>query len=476
MTATTAKITTTNKKEYHGVPIGAIRINCTKVQDLRNLIVRTLEDPKVLCFRGTEKLEQGMILLHLPPSIATLFMDQHVELIHFLHLHEGVFLPGVRRPRPCQQPLSIDIPCVPPKQKKRNTGGTNNFSRFTFVELFAGIGGFRLGLELLGGNCILASELRPQATKIYRQYFGQDEHLVEGDILDLCDDEIPNEFTILTGGFPCQPFSNRGMRRGLEDDRGQLYQEMVRVLRTKRPPLFLFENVAGLVTMDGGSRGKREPGRMTKFKPGAVMEKMLQAFRDCGYKVEWQIVNARHFVPQYRERVYFVGSRLELNCKDFTWESIYPKQKPPALIEILEPTSSPAIAACELSPSQWEKVQSLDEAKEEKMLKLNDYAPTLISSYHKVGSFSNKYVGEERDGTLRDGLGGHSRPRFLTPRECCRIMGFPEDFPVPLPVDDAAHFYQGIGNAVVPAVITAIGEQMMMMYECALGSSNESPP
>ena len=447
-------------KLQYGIPVGAIRIHCKRVQDLRDLIQNKCDDPKRFTFRGTEKIDGGNMVLYLPPFATTLFIDGDTELCDFLALHGGVFLPGVRRQRP------NDIHGMPPKQKKPKIDGNH---RFTFVELFAGIGGFRIGLEAIGGKCTLASELKPQATAIYRQYFTEDSNvLIEGDILDLSSTDFPDHFTILTGGFPCQPFSNRGKRRGFDDDRGQLYQELVRILMTKQPPMFLFENVAGLVTMDGGSRGKREKDIGVTFIAGKVLDGILGAFRRCGYKVEWKIINARHFVPQYRERVYFIGSRLELQCKDFEWEQIYPIEKPPVLRSILEPKSSLSVAVSELSPSQWEKVQSLDKLNAEKIFRLDDFAPTLISSYHKVSSFSNKYIDEEIDGTLRDGIGDHPRPRFLTPRECCRIMGFPDDFPVPSSTEDPAHFYQGIGNAVVPPIIAAIGDQMMAMYTNAL--------
>jgi DNA (cytosine-5)-methyltransferase 1 len=458
-------------KEY-GIPVGAVLIPCKQVQQLRSIIMNKLRVPN-FTVRSAEKRDCGMLLMHLPPAAVALFIDGDAELTNFLRRHEGEFI-RVRRKRPMGRASDAPGLCLPPKQKKQKTKDQN--PRFTFVELFAGIGGFRIGLERNGGKCTLASELKPQATTIYRQFFGdQNSELIEGDMLDLGEEDFPNTFTMLTGGFPCQPFSTRGQRRGLDDDRGQLYQELVRVLMMKQPPLFLFENVAGLVTMDGGSRSQRTKGQATEITAGNVMEKILQAFRACGYKVEWRIVNARHFVPQYRERVYFVGSRLDLQCEDFHWDKLYPNEKPPVLRNVLEPTSSPSVTASELSTSQWEKVQSLYEPKEEKMVRLDDFAPTLISSYHKVGSFSNKYVGEEVDGTVRDGLGRNPRPRFLTPRECCRIMGFPEDFPVPTSTADPAHFYQGIGNAVVPPVIASIGEQMMTMYEKALARNGKDP-
>jgi len=347
--------------------------------------------------------------------------------------------------------------------------GIKQSPKFTFVELFAGIGGFRMGLEQIGGSCVLASEKDEVARAIYRRQFGSYD-LVEGDMLDIVSDDFPsNGFDILTAGFPCQPFSLRGEQKGLDDDghRGQMYQELVRILMEERPPYFLFENVVGLVTMEGGfashSNGEH------KFQAGEVMERILSAFRECGYKVEWHVVNSKHFVPQYRERVFFVGSLLELECPDMNWDNIYPPEhcKPPILREFLDKdhATSDAVAECEVSARQWEKIQKkYSDATKTARLKVEAYAPTLISSYRNPSSRSTRFVMEEADGTLRHG--NPLRPRYLTPRECCHIMGFPNDFDVSPPYEgEIGHIYQVLGNAVVPPVIEAIGREMYRLME-----------
>ena len=122
----------------------------------------------------------------------------------------------------------------------------------------------------------------------------------------------------------------------MRDDghRGQIYQELCRTLMEQRPPYFWFENVIGLVTMDGGSASRVDDKRV--FRPGRVMDRIFGAFRECGYKVEWRVINPRSFVPQYRERVYFVGSLLELEFPDMNWDKIYPlKDDKPMVLRTL---------------------------------------------------------------------------------------------------------------------------------------------
>jgi DNA (cytosine-5)-methyltransferase 1 len=233
--------------------------------------------------------------------------------------------------------------------------------------------------------------------------------------------------------------------------------------------------------MDGGSRGGRVKGQVATITPGKVFERILAAFASCGYQVDWCVVNSRHYLPQQRERVYIVGTRLDLACGSFQWDNLSysggnDSQKNgnhsslSTVRDILEPRDSCAVLASELNKDQWTKVQRLYakkdlEASRDGCIDLDGKAPTLISQYHRVGSFSTKYVFEEADGTPRHG--GLLRPRFVTPRECCRLQGFPESFQVPSLERDGesqvAHFYRGIGNAVTPPVVTAIAIRLLNM-------------
>mmetsp|Transcript_26676 Transcript_26676/g.32871 ORF Transcript_26676/g.32871 Transcript_26676/m.32871 type:complete len:556 (+) Transcript_26676:54-1721(+) len=475
--------TATISVQKYGTPVGVVILSNKDIHPFKEACYKALPQLKKIANRGVDphiSRDSGYKQIHVSTEVAAAIVDGNVHLTEFLANCGGEFISGARKKkgrrgrsrgggwRQSEKHNGSDNSIT--STRSNPTADVDKPSKFTFVELFAGIGGFRLGLEKIGGSCVLASEGDEMACKMYRRHFGSDD-LVEADMLDIVSDDFPpNGFDILTAGFPCQPFSIRGEQKGLNDDghRGQLYQELVRVLMEEQPPFFLFENVVGLVTMEGG-RASHWTGEHI-FKSGKVMDRILEAFRDCGYKVEWHVINSGRFVPQYRERVYFVGSLLELDCPDMNWDNIYPTddEKPPILREFLDKdyATSEAVTECELSPRQWENVQNkyLGEAKKIARLRVEDYAPTLISSYRNPSSSSTRFVMEEADGTLRHG--DPLRPRFLTPTEFSRIMGFPNDFDLSPPFNrELGHIYQGLGNAVVPPVIEAIGREMLRLME-----------
>ena len=199
-------------------------------------------------------------------------------------------------------------------------------------------------------------------------------------------------------------------------------------------------------------------------------------------------MNAASVVPQYRERVFFVGSRLDLGYRGkVDWERVENRSSMGRLVlgDVLEEENkeedddgslSAVKEECELTERQWGKVQSIHrgEALVKARLDLSACAPTLISSYRMPASASTRYIMEEKDGTLREGdrdgdrddpsLSRRRRPRFLTPRECARIMGFPEDFDVGAPLNgEMGHIYKGLGNAVVPGVVEKIGKEILRL-------------
>ncbi len=252
-------------------------------------------------------------------------------LVNFLEARGATYLPGVRRPRTHRDAMRKRRGAL----SGRNWEGTRltaapsaKEAAFSFTELFAGIGGFRLGLEEIGGRCVSANEMDPYAASIYRRHFARsaqhlDDHhepMIEADILDVCARlDVPHDVDVMTAGFPCQPFSSRGTRRGLADDRGQLYREVVRMLRGSRPKSFVLENVMGLVTLGGGGGGR---GRWKeRGEAGAVLSHMLEEFEKCGYTISWEVCNGRHWGPQNRERVFIVGIRNDLECtREFCWD------------------------------------------------------------------------------------------------------------------------------------------------------------
>jgi DNA (cytosine-5)-methyltransferase 1 len=159
-----------------------------------------------------------------------------------------------------------------------------------FVELFAGIGGFRLALEKKGMNCVWANDLDKSACDVYRSQWN-DGTLFEGDINEVKPSSIPDH-ELLVGGFPCQPFSFAGNQHGFDDTRGTLFFTIAKILQAKRPDGFIFENVRGILTNNSGK----------------TFLTILRTLDELGYDVEWQVLNSKYFgVPQNRERVYIMG-------------------------------------------------------------------------------------------------------------------------------------------------------------------------
>ena len=158
-----------------------------------------------------------------------------------------------------------------------------------FFDLFAGIGGFRVGLEAHGHECVGSCEIDKYARKIYGKNFGHEPRFK--DVREIDTKDLP-EFDILCAGFPCQSFSIVGNRKGFEDKRGNLFFEITRLAKEKRPSILLLENVKGLLS----------------HEKGETFRIMLQTLDECGYDVSWQLLNSRYFVPQSRERLYIIAN------------------------------------------------------------------------------------------------------------------------------------------------------------------------
>ena len=333
---------------------------------------------------------------------------------------------------------------------------------FTFAELFAGVGGFRLGLEACGGRCVFASEIDAACRETYTLNFGA--RGLGGDVCDVYAQDLP-PFDLLTAGFPCQPFSERGEQAGLACRKGGMYLELVRVLRVCQPKAFLFENVPALATLGGGD-GATAGAVLAAMRggdegaiAGSVLATMLAAFEGAGYRVSWRVLNARRWVAQKRRRVYIVGFRNDLSAASaFEWPDDAPPERPPVLRDVLEPRGSASVERCALTAAQWEAAQSEARHRGPRLLVPDAAAPTLISSY-RTDQLASKFVAGD------DG----APPRWLTPRECSRLMGFPETFVLPEPTGERGHTgaaaeaapYRMLGNAVVPPLVRAIGERMV---------------
>ncbi|GAA4045271.1 DNA (cytosine-5-)-methyltransferase [Parerythrobacter jejuensis] len=326
---------------------------------------------------------------------------------------------------------------------------------FKFIDLFAGIGGMRLGFEAIGGKCIFTSERDRFSQKTYLHNFpdGED-HKFAGDIRPYGQDpsKIP-EFDVLLAGFPCQPFSLAGVSKKNSlgrahgfacEDQGNLFFDIARIIDHHRPAAFLLENVKNLQSHDEGNTFD-------------VIRRTLT--EELGYKIDFRIINSAPFVPQKRQRIFIVGFREDVG---FSFEQIEkkfpPKEEWPTLGAILQGHNE-IDSKYTLTPKLWAYLQAYREKHEKAGNGFGfttngpgDVARTLSARYHKDGS----EILISQKGT---------RPRRLTPRECARLMGFERnDREWIIPVSDT-QAYRQFGNAVVVPVVEAIARHM----EPALG-------
>lgn len=307
---------------------------------------------------------------------------------------------------------------------------------FTFIDLFSGIGGFRLGLESIGGKCVFSSEWNKFSRKTYEANFHEEP---SGDITTITEDEIPDH-DILVAGFPCQPFSiagvskknSLGMPHGFLDQlQGNLFFDIARILRWKKPKAFILENVKNLVRHDKG-------------KTFRVIRQTLTS--ELGYTVFWKIIDASYFVPQHRERIIIVGFRRDLYSEpDFRFPDF--KRRASSVSDILE-ESVPSKYT--LSDHLWEYLQKYAEKHKRKG---NGFGYGLINPLKDkhTRTLSARYF---KDGSEILIIQEGKNPRRLTPTECRRLMGFPENFIIPVSDVQA---YRQFGNAVVPEVIKRVG-------------------
>jgi DNA (cytosine-5)-methyltransferase 1 len=329
---------------------------------------------------------------------------------------------------------------------------------FTFIDLFAGIGGIRLGFEAAGGRCVFTSEWDSYAQKTYVENFG-DEHPIAGDITRIDAADIPDH-DVLLAGFPCQPFSLAGVSKknalgrphGFEcSTQGTLFFDVERIIAEKRPAAFLLENVKNLVSHDKGNtfRVIRD-----------VLENQLR------YKLYPMVVDGRRFVPQHRQRILLVGFREDVG---FDWSQVSMPEvaQGPKLASILhsEDGTEPDIDGGRyLQPSGkvqkkytltdrlWAYLQGYAEKHRAagngfgcSVVGPKDTSRTLSARYYKDGSEILISRGKARN------------PRRLTPRECARLMGYPADYRIPVSDTRA---YKQFGNSVVVPLIEAVAHAM----------------
>ncbi|MDF1812286.1 MAG: DNA (cytosine-5-)-methyltransferase [Verrucomicrobiales bacterium] len=343
--------------------------------------------------------------------------------------------------------------------------GNRGRDEFTFIDLFAGIGGMRLGFEAVGGRCVYTSEWNRFAQETYRANFSC-AHEISGDITQVNKKlDIPDH-DVLVAGFPCQPFSiagvskknSLGRKHGFADEtQGTLFFDIVEILREKQPHAFLLENVKNLVSHD----------------KGRTFEVIIGALEELGYTVgddvmTRRIVDAKHFVPQHRERTFIVGFRKDTV---FSWDDIpLPSiESGPKLERIFHPedgtedveppftqgTKAKVAQKYILSDKLWKYLKNYAAKHKAKgngfgygLVGPNDVSRTLSARYYKDGS------------EILVARGPRKNPRRLTPRECSRLMGFDTDDRIfRIPVSDT-QAYKQFGNAVCPLVVEEIARVM----------------
>lgn len=327
---------------------------------------------------------------------------------------------------------------------------------FTFIDLFAGIGGIRMGFESHGGHCVFTSEWNPYAQKTYLANFPNSGHRFAGDITQVDARDIP-EHDVLLAGFPCQPFSIAGVskknalgrKHGFADEtQGTLFFDVARILKACRPKAFLLENVKNLVSHDKGNTFR-------------VMMKVLQ--HDLGYQVFWKVIDGRCFVPQHRERILIVGFR---EPTDFAWDDLQLPKHGPKLESILHPQDGNEPTEPPYTEGQHGKVNPKYTLTAHLWKYLRDYAAKhraagngfgfgLVDGGSIARTLSARYY---KDGSeILISQGPRKRPRRLTPRECARLMGFPDTFKIPVSDTQA---YKQFGNSVVMPVMREVARIM----------------
>lgn len=314
------------------------------------------------------------------------------------------------------------------KKKKR--------AKFRFVDLFAGIGGMRLGFESAGGKCVYSSEWDDFCKKTYEANFRE---TPKGDITKIDASDIPDH-DILVGGFPCQPFSiagiskkkSLGRKTGFEDEtQGTLFFDVCRIIEKKEPKAFVLENVKNLRSHDHGQTWKI----------------IYDSLHGLGYEVFDQIIDGQAYVPQHRERIFIIGFKKDLGITHFNVKvhSVEPK---PILENILETNVDPKYT---ISEHLWEYLQ---DRKIKQRAKGNGFGYSLAYPDGITHTLSARYHKDGADILLpQEG----KCPRRLTPRECARLQGFPDSFVIPVSDGRA---YRQFGNSVVVPLVSDIAKQV----------------
>jgi len=327
--------------------------------------------------------------------------------------------------------LNYDVPFPPPENPS-----------FKFIDLFAGIGGFRIAFQELNGKCVFSSEWNKYAKKTYDANFGE---VPFGDITKIDETKIPDH-DILVGGFPCQPFSIAGVSKKnslgkkhgfLDETQGTLFFDIARIVKAKRPKALLLENVKNLASHDKG-------------KTFTIITKTL---RNLGYIVFSKVLDAKHYVPQHRERIFIVAFNEDYFHQSIVFEHPEPPEKEQKIKTILEKSVDNKYT---LTDNLWNYLQEYAKKHYEKG---NGFGFGLIDPEGISRTLSARYFKDGSEVLIPQGKG--INPRRLTPEECKRLMGFPRQFKIKdIGVSDT-QLYKQFGNSVVVPLARAVAGEMI---------------
>lgn len=347
----------------------------------------------------------------------------------------------------------ININLYPTKKifnEQNNIVFETNETKFTFIDLFAGIGGFRIAMQSVGGQCVFSSEWDEAAKETYFDNYGEVPFgdITKPEIKAL----IPEKFDVLCAGFPCQPFSNAGLKKGIEDTRGTLFYHIAEILRDHQPKAVVLENVRGLISNDKGKTIQTvlrtitgmgykcnipqeliENGPITKLK--AECSKMVLSAKDYG-------------VPQNRPRIFIVLWREDVNITNFVYPS--PMKTKTRVGDILEANVPESFT---ISDKLWEGHQR---RKSEHAKKGNGFGYSMFNEESEFTSTISRRYYKDGSEILIEQKG--KNPRKLTPREAANLQGFPEEFKLP---SSNVKAYQQFGNSVAVPVVKKVSEQVV---------------
>lgn len=393
----------------------AIRIQ--KEREIRGLTQKDLADRSGVTYSTITKLESGN---HQNPTVETIVKIASALQVKVDYLIES------------QMELNPDIGVINNKKKEIKQGD------FTFIDLFAGIGGIRIGFEKQNGVCVFSSEIDKYAVKTYEANFKE---TPAGDITKINAKDIPDH-DILLAGFPCQPFSiagvskkkSMGVNHGfLDETKGTLFFDIARIAKEKRPKILFLENVKNLMSHDKGN----------------TFKVIINTLKSLDYTPYYEVHDGQCFVPQHRERTLIVAfdNKVFKGKENFEFPRL-PDNKP-KLIDILESDIDPKYT---LTDKLWEYLQNYAKKHKEKgngfgfgLAKFDGVTRTLSARYYKDGS--EILIPQEG-----------KNPRRLTPKECARLQGFPENFIIPVSDTQA---YKQFGNAVVVPLMEYLAKSVV---------------